>query len=203
MVKPWAVSARFVAACRYPGDRLDSATAVYRLPAGVMTRIAIYPGTFDPFTNGHLDILTTALALADELVVAIGVHPTKSTMFSLDERQAMIGDAIAALPVEQAARVRVTSFDGLTVAAATDVGATLIVRGLRNAADFDYEMQMAATNAVLAPQVRTVFVPASPGSRHITATLVRQIVGMGGDVSPFVPPVVMQRLKDRTGRRND
>jgi len=165
-----------------------------------MTRIAIYPGTFDPFTNGHLDILATALALADELVVAIGVHPNKTTMFSLDERKAMIGDAIAALPGKQAARVAVTSFDGLTVTAATAAGATLIVRGLRNAADFDYEMQMAATNAVLAPQVRTVFVPASPGSRHITATLVRQIAGMGGDVSPFVPPVIAQRLKDKAER---
>ncbi len=168
-----------------------------------MTRIAIYPGTFDPFTNGHLDILTTALSLADELVVAIGVHPTKTTMFSLDERTAMIGDAIAGLPGKQAARVTVTSFDGLTVAAATDAGATLIIRGLRNAADFDYEMQMAATNAVLAPQVRTVFVPASPGSRHITATLVRQIAGMGGDVSPFVPAAIAQRLRDKAERRND
>ncbi len=166
-----------------------------------MARIALYPGTFDPITNGHLDILTAALTLADEVVVAIGVHPTKTTMFSLDERKTMIAEAVAALPAGQGDRVRVTSFDGLTVAAAQAAGASLLVRGLRNAADFDYEMQMAATNAVLAPEIRTVFLPGSAATRHITATLVRQIAGMGGDVSAFVPPAVAEKLKNKAGRQ--
>lgn len=166
-----------------------------------MIRTALYPGTFDPLTNGHLDIVTAALALADVLVLAIGVHPTKQTMFDAEERKAMIGEVVAGLPGDQPERVRVVSFDGLTVTAATQAGASLLVRGLRNAADFDYEMQMAATNRVLAPDVRTVFVPASPGSRHITATLVRQIARMGGDLSSFVPETIAIRLKDKAERR--
>jgi pantetheine-phosphate adenylyltransferase len=164
-----------------------------------MTRTALYPGTFDPFTNGHLDILSAALALSDVLVVAIGVHATKSTLFDPAEREAMITEAIAGLPDGAAERIRVITFDGLTVDAARQFDATLIVRGLRNGGDFDYEMQMAATNAVLAPDIKTVFVPASPTSRHITATLVRQIARMGGDLSTFVPPSVAARLREKVG----
>ncbi len=162
-----------------------------------MTRTALYPGTFDPITNGHLDILLAALTVSDRVVVAIGVHPSKTTMFDARERKAMIADVIAGLPADKRDRVSVTSFDGLTVAAAHAAGAEVLVRGLRNAADFDYEMQMAATNAVLAPEIRTVFLPASPSSRHITATLVRQIARMGGDVAPFVPPAIVERLKSK------
>ena len=164
-----------------------------------MTRTALYPGTFDPFTNGHLDILSAALALSDVLVVAIGVHATKSSLFSPPEREAMITEAVADLPGGAAERIRVITFDGLTVDAARRFDATLIIRGLRNGGDFDYEMQMAATNAVLAPEIQTVFVPASPTSRHITATLVRQIAGMGGDLSTFVPRTVAARLEEKVG----
>lgn len=151
-----------------------------------MTRTALYPGTFDPITNGHLDILSAALALADEVVVAIGIHPSKQPMFPLDERKAMIAAAAEALP-DAAGRVRVTTFDGLVIDAARKAGAGIIIRGLRDAADFDYEMQMAGMNGAMAPGIRTVFLPAAPDTRHITATLVRQIASMGGDVSPFVP----------------
>ena len=158
-----------------------------------MPRRALYPGTFDPITNGHVDVLAGALALADEVIVAIGVHPSKKPMFDLDERKAMIAETARALP-DAAGRVRVETFDGLVVDAAKTLGAGLIVRGLRDAADFDYEMQMAGMNGAMAPAVKTVFLPASPRTRHITATLVRQIAAMGGDVSPFVPETVASRI---------
>jgi len=158
-----------------------------------MPRIALYPGSFDPVTNGHLDILGGALALADEVVVAIGIHPSKKPMFPLAERKAMIAAAARALP-GGTRRVRVTTFDGLVVDAARKAGAGIIVRGLRDAADFDYEMQMAGMNGAMAPEVRTVFLPATPETRHITATLVRQIAAMGGDVSPFVPAGVAAKI---------
>jgi pantetheine-phosphate adenylyltransferase len=162
-----------------------------------MARIAFYPGTFDPVTNGHADILAGALALADKVIVAIGVHPTKVPLFTLAEREAMIGELAKGLGKEAAGRVTSTMFDGLVVEAARAAGATILVRGLRDAADFDYEMQMAGMNGTLAPEVRTVFLPASPASRHITATLVRQIASMGGDVSAFVPANVARRLKKK------
>jgi len=160
-----------------------------------MPRIALYPGTFDPITNGHVDILAGALALADRVVVAIGVHPAKTPLFSLAERQAMIADAVSELGGDAGARVESVAFAGLVVEAARAAGAGVIVRGLRDAADFDYEMQMAGMNGALAPEVRTVFLPASPATRHITATLVRQIAGMGGDVGSFVPASVARRLQ--------
>lgn len=158
-----------------------------------MTRVAFYPGSFDPITNGHMDILEAGLSLADVVVLAMGVHPTKSTMFSRDERLALIGDAVAELG-ERADRVRVIAFDDLAVEAARREGADVLIRGLRNAADFDYEMQMAATNAVLAGDIQTVFLPASPRTRHVTATLVRQIAHMGGDISAFVPAAIVDRV---------
>jgi pantetheine-phosphate adenylyltransferase len=160
-----------------------------------MTRIALYPGTFDPITNGHIDILAGALALADRVVVAIGVHPAKTPLFTLGERQAMIAEAVAGFGGAAVGRVTSVAFGGLVVDAARAAGAGVIVRGLRDAADFDYEMQMAGMNGAMAPEVRTVFLPASPATRHITATLVRQIAGMGGDVGSFVPASVADRLK--------
>ena len=160
-----------------------------------MTRIALYPGTFDPITNGHVDILGGALALADEVVVAIGIHPAKKPLFGLAERQAMIAEVLTAFGAADARRVRSVAFDGLVIDAARSAGAGIIVRGLRDAADFDYEMQMAGMNGTMAPEIATVFLPASPPVRHITATLVRQIASMGGDIAPFVPPSVASKLR--------
>ena len=165
-----------------------------------MTRTAFFPGTFDPVTNGHVDLLRQALALADRVVVAIGINPGKSPMFSLAERQAMIAGMIKALGKKYAARGATVAFEGLAVDAARKAGATLVVRGLRDAKDFDYEMQMAAMNATLAPDLATVFLPASPAARHITATLVRQIAGAGGDVSPFVPVAVTKTIARHRSR---
>jgi pantetheine-phosphate adenylyltransferase len=165
-----------------------------------MTRIALYPGSFDPVTNGHVEMLAGALALADKVVIAIGVHPGKKPLFSLAERKAMIAEVAKSLGQRESARVGTISFDGLVVDAAREAGASILVRGLRDAGDFDYEMQMAGMNGAMAPDVKTVFLPASPGVRHITATLVRQIASMGGDVSPFVPTAVAKSLKKKFPR---
>lgn len=164
-----------------------------------MPRTALYPGSFDPITNGHVDLLAGALDLVDEVVIAIGVHPSKKPMFTLAERKAMIAAAVGAIP-GGAGRVRVATFDGLVVDAAREAGAGVLIRGLRDAADFDYEMQMAGMNGAMAPDVHTVFLPATPGTRHITATLVRQIAAMGGDVSAFVPAAVAAKIKRKFRR---
>ena len=161
-----------------------------------MPRTMLYPGSFDPVTNGHVDVLAQALDLADRIVVAIGVNPAKKPMFEFDERVAMIREAVAALGIDQA-RVEVVAFSDLVVACAERHGASAMVRGLRDGSDLDYEMQLAGMNGAMAPSIRTVFLPASPGVRHITATLVRQIATMGGDVGPFVPPGVATRLAAR------
>jgi pantetheine-phosphate adenylyltransferase len=160
----------------------------------LMSRIAFYPGTFDPVTNGHVDILDGALALADEVVVGVGVNAGKSPLFTLDERLKMVRDMIVSLGRRNSVRASAIAFDGLAVDAARKAGATLLIRGLREASDFDYEMQMAGMNGTMAPALRTVFLPASPAARHITATLVRQIASMGGDVSAFVPKSVARRI---------
>jgi len=160
-----------------------------------MPRVALYPGSFDPLTNGHVDMLRGALTLCDRLVVAIGIHPSKTPMFTADERKAMIESV--AKPMGQAAgvAVEVAFFSNLVTHFAAEVGAGLLIRGLRDGTDLDYEMQMAGMNSVIAPGLQTVFLPASPNDRHITATLVRQISAMGGDASAFVPPLVAEQLK--------
>jgi pantetheine-phosphate adenylyltransferase len=163
-------------------------------------RTAFYAGTFDPVTNGHVDILKAALALADAVVVGIGIHPGKSPMFSLDERLTMVMAMAEGLGTEARGRVRAVAFEGLVVDAARAAGATVLVRGLRDATDFEYEMQMVGMNETLAPDLHTVFLPASPSVRHITATLVRQIASMGGDVTPFVPPAVSKTIARRFAR---
>jgi pantetheine-phosphate adenylyltransferase len=159
-------------------------------------RIALYSGSFDPMTHGHADVVRRALHIADRLVIAIGVHPGKTPLFSFDERTALIGQAFAAEP-GLLARLTVVSFSGLLVDCARTERASFIVRGLRDGTDLDYEMQMAGMNGAMEPAIPTVFLPASPGVRHITATLVRQIAAMGGDVSAFAPPAVADALARR------
>ena len=162
-----------------------------------MSRTGLYTGSFDPLTLGHLDVIEAAARLCDRLVVAVGVHASKAPVFTPGERMAMIEQEAA--PRVQAAGcvLAVTTFDGLAVEAARHAGATFIVRGLRDGTDFDYEMQMAGMNAALAPDIGTIFVPASPATRAVTATLVRQIVSMRGDVSAFVPAPIAAALRDR------
>lgn len=160
-------------------------------------RTAFYPGSFDPATNGHMDILGRALALADRVIVAIGIHPAKKGLFTFDERKALLVKVADAAFGSRANAMSVIAFDGLVVDAAKLHGATMLIRGLRDATDFDYEMQMAGMNAAMAPGIQTVFLPASPETRPITATLVRQIAAMGGDVSAFVPEAAAHALKTR------
>ena len=159
-----------------------------------MPRTALYAGSFDPVTNGHLDVVRHAVRLADRLVLAIGVHPGKAPLFSADERLAMLQETCGPIAKEAGCELACVTFGDLAVTAAARAGATVLIRGLRDGTDLDYEMQMAGMNGSMAPQIQTVFVPASPAVRPITATLVRQIAGMGGDVTCFVPPSVAARL---------
>ena len=160
-----------------------------------MPRIALYAGSFDPVTNGHIDVVRQAVQLADRLVLAIGVHPGKVPLFSAGERLAMLEETCGPIAKAAGCQIACETFDDLAVTAAQRAGARMLIRGLRDGSDFDYEMQMAGMNGAMAPGVKPVFLPASPASRHITATLVRQIAAMGGDVSAFVPPSVLGRLK--------
>jgi pantetheine-phosphate adenylyltransferase len=162
-----------------------------------MPRIALYAGSFDPVTNGHIDVVRHAVRLADRLVLAIGVHPGKAPLFSAEERLAMLEETCGPVAKEASCALSCITFDNLVTAAAQKAGADLLIRGLRDGTDLDYEMQMAGMNATLAPKLQTVFLPASPITRPITATLVRQIAAMGGDVSAFVPATVAARLKQR------
>jgi pantetheine-phosphate adenylyltransferase len=165
-----------------------------------MTRVALYTGTFDPVTNGHLDVVRRAVRLADRLVVAIGVHSSKAPIFSVEERAEMLRAVCSGLAAEADSLLEITTYDDLAIAAARRHGATFIVRGLRDGTDLDYEMQMGAMNEAMAPEIQTVFVPSSPAVRPITATLVRQVAAMGGDVSPFVPPLVADRIRAKFAR---
>ena len=160
--------------------------------------IAFYPGSFDPLTNGHMDVLIQALNIAEAVVVAVGVHPGKVPLFTFEERASLIRQALASALPQAEGRVSVVSFSNLVVDAARSHGARLLIRGLRDGTDLDYEMQMAGMNSRMAPDIQTVFLPAGTISRPITATLVRQIAAMGGDVSPFVPAEVLAALQAKT-----
>ena len=162
-----------------------------------MPRTAYYPGSFDPVTNGHLDVVRHAVVLCDRLVVAIGVNSGKKPMFSTDERLEMVEEVFAPVAAAAGCAFECTTYDNLTVTAAQKHGATIMIRGLRDGTDLDFEMQIAGMNETMAPDLHTVFVPASVAVRPITATLVRQIATMGGDVSAFVPPSVAARLKKK------
>ena len=162
-----------------------------------MPRTALYPGTFDPLTNGHVDMLRAAFTLADRLVVAVGVHPAKTPLLSTEDRLGLIASVATPLAETAGVALEVRTFGNLVVDLAREVGATILIRGLRDGTDLDYEMQMAGMNQTMAPWLQTLFLPASPEARHITATLVRQIAGMGGDIAPFVPPEAVSKLKER------
>jgi pantetheine-phosphate adenylyltransferase len=159
-----------------------------------MTRTALYTGSFDPVTNGHLDVLRQACSVADRVVIAIGVHSSKAPVFSAEDRAEMLRAVCGPMLQAKGVGLDVVTFSDLAVDAARRHGASLIVRGLRDGTDFDYEIQMASMNATMAPEVQTLFFPASPAVRPITATLVRQVAGMGGDVTAFVPGLVAERL---------
>lgn len=161
---------------------------------------AFYPGSFDPMTRGHLDVLVQSLSVAEKVIVAIGIHPGKTPMFSFEERAELIRESLKEILPGKAADISVVSFANLVVDAARDNGATLLIRGLRDGTDLDYEMSMAGMNRQMAPDIQTVFLPAGVATRPITGTLVRQIAAMGGDVSAFVPAAVLSALKSKQKR---
>jgi pantetheine-phosphate adenylyltransferase len=162
-----------------------------------MTRIGFTSGSFDPVTNGHLDVIARAARMVDKLVVGVGVHPGKTPLFSPEEKIEMLRAEVAPISAKTGCTIDIVTFDNLTVDAAKAANATLIFRGLRDGTDLDYEMQIAGMNETMAPEVHTVFLPASVAVRPITATLVRQIAAMGGDVSAFVPASVAASLKTK------
>jgi pantetheine-phosphate adenylyltransferase len=168
-------------------------TKGFETETGAMTT-AFYPGSFDPMTNGHLDVLVQSLNVAPKVIVAIGIHPGKTPLFSFEERAELIRQSLSEFLPERAGDISIVAFDNLVVDAARQHGASLLVRGLRDGTDLDYEMQMAGMNRQMAPDIQTLFLPAGTASRPITATLVRQIAAMGGDVSAFVPNAVYQAL---------
>ncbi len=157
-------------------------------------RVGLYPGSFDPITNGHIDIIKRSLAVVNKLIVGIGISATKTPMFSLEQRMAMIESEMGPIAKTMGTELSVTSFEGLLVDVARQQGANLIIRGLRTAADFDYEAQMTSMNRAMAPEIETVFLAASANVGFISSTLIRQIHAMGGDVSPFVPRVVLDNI---------
>ncbi|CCD84008.1 phosphopantetheine adenylyltransferase [Bradyrhizobium sp. ORS 285] len=160
-----------------------------------MQRIALYPGSFDPVTNGHLDVVRQAVHLCDKLIVAVGVHHGKKPLFSTEERLAMAHEVFGPVAAAAGCAFDASTYDNLTVTAAAKAGAIMMIRGLRDGTDLDYEMQLAGMNQTMAPSIQTVFVPASVPVRPITASLVRQIAAMGGEISHFVPPSVLAPLK--------
>jgi pantetheine-phosphate adenylyltransferase len=155
---------------------------------------AVYPGSFDPITNGHLDVIARAATVFERVVVAVLVNPRKSPVLPEEERLAAIREAVAETLREAGGTVEVASFDGLTVDFAQRVGARFIVRGLRAVSDFESELQMAHTNRKLAPQVDTIFFMTALEHSYLSSTLVREIAQFGGDVSAMVPRAVARRL---------
>jgi pantetheine-phosphate adenylyltransferase len=160
-------------------------------------RVGIYPGTFDPITNGHADIIRRAVKLVDRLIVGVARNDGKGPLFATDERVEIVRGEVAHLENGDAERIEVRAFDSLLMHFAKSVGATVIVRGLRAVSDFEYEFQMAGMNARLNPDIETVFLMASDRFQFITSRLVKEIGALGGDVSHFVSPRVAARLLGR------
>jgi pantetheine-phosphate adenylyltransferase len=156
--------------------------------------VGFYPGSFDPLTNGHLDVIERACKLVDALVIAVGSHHSKKPLFSHADRLALLRATLEPIGRRTETEFSFVDFDGLMVQAARTHGAKLIIRGLRDTTDYNFEMQMVGMNAQMAPDLQTVFLPSSPHVRHISATLVRQIAEMGGDISAFVPANVLKAL---------
>jgi pantetheine-phosphate adenylyltransferase len=163
-----------------------------------MKRIAVYPGTFDPVTNGHIDLLQRSLRAFDRVVVGIAANPKKQPLFSLKERIDMFRESLRGM--RGARNVVIEGFDGLLVDYAREKGATGIIRGLRAVSDFEYEMQMALMNRRLDSVIETVFLMPSEEYSFITSTIVKEVASYGGDISSLVPAVVVKRLKRKFGK---
>ena len=163
-----------------------------------MTRIGLYPGTFDPIHNGHIDIMGRAVKLVDKLVLGVAINAGKGPLFSLEERVAIAEEAVE--PLRKGAEIVVMPYEGLLMHFAREVGAGILVRGLRALGDFEYEFQMTAMNRQLDREIETVFLMADPHHQAIASKLVKEIAELGGDVSRFVSPHVKDRLMAKVGR---
>jgi pantetheine-phosphate adenylyltransferase len=157
-----------------------------------MSQLAVYAGSFDPVTYGHLDLIERASKLFDRVIVAIGLHPTRTPMFSVDQRMDLLREVVGPF-----ANVEVRAFEGLLIEFCRDVGARVVVRGLRAATDFEYELQIAHANADLQPEIDTIFLPTRTNYGFVSASLVREIASHGGDVSRYAPPPVRAALRER------
>ena len=163
-------------------------------------RIGLYPGTFDPVTNGHIDVIARAARLMDKLVVGVAINTGKGPLFTLEERVELVTAEIAEIGVRNGTVIEVRPFQGLLIDFARQVGAAMIVRGLRAVSDFDYEFQMAGMNYRMAPDIETVFLMASERHQFIASRLVKEVATLGGDISSFVPALTLARTLARHGR---
>ena len=160
-------------------------------------RIGLYPGTFDPVTNGHLDVIGRAARLVDRLVVGVAVNVGKSPLFQLEERVELVNAEIGAIARRNGTAIDVRPFDTLLMHFAREIGAGMIIRGLRAVSDFDYEFQMAGMNYRMEPNIETVFLMASERHQFIASRLVKEVAFLGGDISSFVPPLTLERVLGR------
>ena len=166
-----------------------------KLGAGMTERVGVYPGTFDPITSGHMEVIRRSMRLVDRLVIGPATNIGKGPLFSLQERIDIIEDDILEFSESDRARITVVPFDGLLIHFAREVGASVIIRGLRAVSDFEYEIQMANMNARMEPNVETIFLMASDRHQFIASSLVKDIARLGGDTSQFVSKKVYERLK--------
>ncbi|MBU0686359.1 MAG: pantetheine-phosphate adenylyltransferase [Candidatus Margulisbacteria bacterium] len=155
-------------------------------------KVAIYPGSFDPVTNGHLDVIKRAQKFFDKVIVAVIANPEKDSYFSLEDRMSMLKECLKDMP-----KIEVDAFNGLLVDFAKKMGVSAIIRGLRAVSDFDYEFQMAITNRKMKPDIETVFFMTDYKYSYLSSSFVKQIAHLGGDVKEFVPPVVVRKLKEK------
>jgi pantetheine-phosphate adenylyltransferase len=166
-----------------------------------LERIGVYPGTFDPITSGHMEVVRRSLRLVDRLVIGPATNIGKGPLFSLEERIDIIKEDIEEFPEADRARIQIVPFDGLLIHFAREVGASVIIRGLRAVSDFEYEIQMANMNARMEPAIETIFLMASDRHQFIASSLVKDIARLGGDTSQFVSQKVFERLKKKFARR--
>lgn len=160
-------------------------------------RVGLYPGTFDPITNGHLDVIARAARLMDKLVIGVAINAGKGPMFPLEERVELVKAEIANNIKPNGVQIEVRAFEGLLIHFARELGAAMIVRGLRAVSDFDYEFQMTGMNYRMAPDIETVFLMASERHQFIASRLVKEVAALGGDISSFVPPLTLHRVMAR------
>ncbi|WP_270935523.1 pantetheine-phosphate adenylyltransferase [Falsiroseomonas oryzae] len=166
-------------------------------------RIGLYPGTFDPVTNGHMDVIERAARLLDRLVVGVAINAGKGPLFPLEERVELVRAETEKVGARTGCEVLVRPFTGLLVGFAREVGAQMIVRGLRAVTDFDYEFQMTGMNHRLDPEIETVFLMASETNQFISSRFVKEIAILGGDIASFVPPLTLERTLARVRNRQD